>query len=203
VGFTGVGGGVVHGVVGDEDLSDRRLRPCNPDAGELLAGAQVERDQVDLARLGGTAAAIFTVAVVIGDDLATSSLDASVALGSIDTGNHDRDASVQAPYLLDVAQRPTLAFRSTSISALDDDGSYAIVGDVTIGDVTQALTPHVEFGGLESAPDGARHAGFEAAAELRRKDFGIGVDIPGAMLGDFVKIELDVQLIEPPSPDRS
>ena len=144
----------------------------------------------------------FSADVIVGSDLATSSLDASVALGSIDTGNHDRDASVQAPYLLDVAQRPTLTFRSTSISALDDEGSYAITGDVTIGDVTRPLTLHAEFGGAQLAVDGTRHAGFEAVADLSRKEFGIGVDIPGAVVGDVVKIELDVQLIEPQSPDR-
>jgi polyisoprenoid-binding protein YceI len=139
----------------------------------------------------------FSADVVVGPDLATSSLDATVALDSIDTGNHDRDASVQAPYLLDVAQRPTLTFRSTSISALDDEGSYAITGDVTMGAVTRPLTLHTEFGGAQPAGDGTRHAGFEAVADLRRSDFGIGVDVPGAMLGDVVKIELDVQLIEP------
>jgi polyisoprenoid-binding protein YceI len=139
----------------------------------------------------------FTVNVAVGEDLRSSTVDATVALDSIDTGNHDRDASVQAPYLLDVAQRPTLTFRSTSITALGDAGSHAIIGDVTIGDVIRPLTLHAEFGGLESAPGGTRHAGFEAVGELRRKDFGIGVDIPDAALGDVVKIELDVQLIEP------
>jgi polyisoprenoid-binding protein YceI len=145
----------------------------------------------------------FTAEVMVGSNLATSSLDASVALGSIDTGNHDRDASVQSPHLVDVARRPTLTFRSTSISALDDDGSYAITGDVTIGDVTRPVTLHAEFGGVGSAPDGVRHAGFEAVADLHRKEFGIGVDIPGAMVGDVVKIQLDVQLIEPQSPVES
>jgi polyisoprenoid-binding protein YceI len=145
----------------------------------------------------------FTADVVVGSDLATSSLDASVALGSIDTGNHSRDASVQAAHLVDVARRPTLTFRSTSISALDDDGSYAITGDVTIGDVTRPLTLLADFGGIESAPDGLRHAGFEAVAELHRKEFGIGVEFPAAMLGDVVKIQLDVQLVEPQPPDRS
>ena len=145
----------------------------------------------------------FSADVVVGTDLATSSVDASVTLDSIDTGNHDRDANVKAPYLLDVAQRPTLTFRSTSISALDDEGSYAITGDVTIGDVTRPVTLSAEFGGAQAAADGTRHAGFEAVAELRRKDFGIGIDMPGAMLGDVVKIELDVQLIEPQSPARS
>ncbi|MGH3475522.1 MAG: YceI family protein [Pseudonocardiaceae bacterium] len=45
--------------------------------------------------------------------------------------------------------------------------------------------------------DGTRHAGFEAAGEIRRKDFGLGFGALGAMLGDVVTIELDLEFIEP------
>jgi polyisoprenoid-binding protein YceI len=145
---------------------------------------------------------VFEADVVVGHDLAGSSLNASVALDSIDTGNRDRDANVLAPEILDVSRRPTLTFSSGSISALDDE-RYAIAGYVTIGDVTRPLTLQAEFGGIQTSVDGTRHAGFEAAGELRRKDFGIGANIPGAMLGDVVTIELDVQLIEPQPPDGS
>ena len=91
----------------------------------------------------------FSADVIVGTDLASSSVEASVALDSIDTGNHDRDANVQAAALLDVARRPTLTFRSTSISVLDDEGAYAITGDVTIGDVTRPVTLRVVFGGTQ------------------------------------------------------
>jgi polyisoprenoid-binding protein YceI len=142
----------------------------------------------------------FEADVVVGDDLDTSSLNASVALGSIDTGNGDRDAHVLSPDILDVSLRPTLTYRSESIRPLGDD-RYEVAGQVTIGDVSQPLTLQAELGGVEAYADGTRHAGFEAVGELRRKDFGIGTSIPGAMLGDVVKIELDVQLIEPqPAP---
>ena len=135
-------------------------------------------------------------------NLAGSSVGASVALDSIDTGNGDRDANVRGPDILDVVQRPTLTFRSASISALGGD-RYAIVGYVTIGDVTQPVTLQAEFGGIEPTMHGTRHAGFEASGELRRKDFGVGTNIPGALLADVVKIEVDVQLIEPEPPDAS
>lgn len=138
----------------------------------------------------------FEADVVVGDDLTNSSLNASVALGSIDTGNGDRDAHVLSSDILDVSLRPTLLFRSESITSLDDE-RYAIAGQATIGGVTQPLVLQAELGGIEAFADGTRHAGFEAVGELRRKDFGIGTNIPGAMLGDVVKIELDVQLIEP------
>jgi polyisoprenoid-binding protein YceI len=41
------------------------------------------------------------------------------------------------------------------------------------------------------------HAGFEATGEIRLKDFGLGFGALGAMLGDVVKIELDLQFVEP------
>ena len=67
--------------------------------------------------------------------------------------------------------------------------------------MTRPQRLHVDFGGIEQFPGGPRHAGFEATGELRRKDFGIDVALPpgiGAVaLGDVVKIELDVQLLEP------
>ena len=75
-------------------------------------------------------------------------------------------------------------------------------GDLTIGEVTRPVTLAVELGGVETFPGGGpRHAGFEATTEIRRSDFGIDIAMPpgvsGVMLGDVVKIELDLQLLEP------
>ena len=78
---------------------------------------------------------------------------------------------------------------------------WLLDGDLTIGDVTRPQRFELEFGGIEHFPGGARHAGFEATGELRRKEFGIDLAMPPGVsavaLGDVVKIELDIQLIEP------
>ena len=50
---------------------------------------------------------------------------------------------------------------------------------------------------MQDFPDGTRHAGFEATGELRRSDFGVAPAVPSAMLGDVIKIQLDLELIEP------
>jgi polyisoprenoid-binding protein YceI len=135
--------------------------------------------------------------LVVGASLAESSLTATVAVSSVDTGNPDRDAHVLAPDLLDVDRRPTLAFRSTSIIE-EADGGYRVDGDLTIGDVTRPLALQAEFGGLESFPvDGSTHAGFEAAGELRRSDFDISFGPLDAALGNVVKIAIDSQLVAP------
>ena len=138
----------------------------------------------------------FQADVVVGETAADTSVVATIDLASVDTGNADRDAHVQAPDIIDVATRPALTFRSTGLEPDGDD--WLLHGDVTIGDVTKPVTLHLELGGIEAHPmGGPRHAGFEARGELRRTDFGIAPGMPAAMLGDVVKIELDVQLLEP------
>lgn len=132
----------------------------------------------------------FTVDAVVGATLEDTSVNAEIDVASIDTGIADRDAHVLSADILDVAQRPTLSFRSTSVS-LD-----AIEGDLTLGDVTQPITLDVDFGGIAEFPaDGSVHAGFEARGQLHLRDFGIGT----FGMGDLVKLELDVQLVAPPT----
>jgi polyisoprenoid-binding protein YceI len=118
----------------------------------------------------------FDVDVVVGDTLADSSVTASIQIASIDTGNTDRDAHVLTSDIIDVATRPTMTFRSTSIT--EGGAGYLVDGDLTIGDVTRPFRLDVEFGGVEEFPGGPRHAGFEARGELRRKEFGIDVALP-------------------------
>ncbi|MEV0319465.1 YceI family protein [Streptomyces sp. NPDC050658] len=137
--------------------------------------------------------------LVVGESAETSSVTATIALASIDTGNADRDAHVRAPDLLDVERRPTMTFRSTRVSGEGED--WALEGELTIGDVTRPTTLDVEFGGLQAFPgDTRRHAGFEATGEIRRSDFGL--DFGTGLLGDVVKIQLDMQFLEPVSSEK-
>jgi len=133
--------------------------------------------------------------LVVGPTPAESSVTATVALASIDTGNQDRDAHLRSAELLDVERRPRMSFRSTSVRG--DGSAWTVAGELTVGDITRPLTLDVELGGVETFFDGTRHAGFEATGEVRRKDFDLGFGALGATLGDVVKIELDLQFIEP------
>jgi polyisoprenoid-binding protein YceI len=45
--------------------------------------------------------------------------------------------------------------------------------------------------------DQRRHAGFEAVGEIRRSEFGLAFGAGDKVLGDVVKIQLDVQFLEP------
>ena len=138
----------------------------------------------------------FETQVTIGETLADTSVTASIDLASVDTGNPDRDAHVRADDIIDVALRPTIEFRSTSITGAGED--WTLEGEATIGGITKPVTLAVELGGIEEFPGGGpRHAGFEATGELRRSDYGIAPGMPSAMLGDVIKIQLDLELLEP------
>ncbi len=136
-----------------------------------------------------------TAELVVGTSLEDSSVSATIATASIDSGNSDRDAHVRSAELLDVERRPTMSYRSRQVRHTGT--TWSVDGDLTIGDVTGPLTLTAELGGVEAFFDGSRHAGFEARGEIRRKDFGLAFGSLGAMLGDVVKIELDLEFIEP------
>lgn len=140
----------------------------------------------------------FDATVQVAEIIDGSGIEAVVHLDSVDTGNSDRDAHLRSADLLHVERRPTMTFRSTGIAGAGSD--WTLTGDLTIGDVTGPLELEVEFGGIEEFPGGARHAGFEARGELRRSDFGLDFALPpgtAKLLSDVVKIDIDVQFVEP------
>ncbi|MFF9452229.1 YceI family protein [Streptomyces flaveolus] len=140
-------------------------------------------------RFNGVEAGLF-VGETAGDVRVTATID----LASVDTGNAGRDAHVRSADLLDVEKRPTMTYRSTRVSGEGED--WVMEGELTIGEVTRPVTLAVEFGGLVDVPmDGSRHAGFEATGEIRRSEFGL--DFAPGLLGEVVKIQLDMQFVEP------
>lgn len=133
--------------------------------------------------------------LVIGSTIDDCSVTATVGLASIDSGNTDRDAHLLTGDILNVEARPTMSYRSTQVRG--EDSNWTVDGELTIGDITRPLTLDVTVGGVENFFDGTRHVGFEALGEISRKEFGLEFGPLGAMLGENVKIELDLEFVEP------
>ena len=138
--------------------------------------------------------------LVVGDDLATSSVSAEVEMGTVTTGNSDRDAHLTSSDFFNAETNPIMTFRSTAITGAGEE--YRMVGDLTINGITQQVELEVEFFGTSVFPmDQSTRAGFSATGTISRKDFGIDFNAPvGAdkvMISDKVALDLDVQLIAP------
>jgi polyisoprenoid-binding protein YceI len=138
--------------------------------------------------------------LVVGDDLASSSVTAEIQMASVKTGNPDRDAHLASSDFFNAETNPTMTFRSTSIAGEGEE--YTMVGDLTINGVTKQVELDVEFFGTSVNPgDQSTRAGFSATGTISRSDFGISFNAPvGAdkvMISDKVTLDLDVQLVAP------
>ncbi len=142
-------------------------------------------------RFGGVRGIILDQA----DEPARSSVDVEIDAASISTGDPQRDGHLQSPDFLDVAQYPTITFRSTHIEGTRDQ--FRLTGDLTIRDTTRPVTLDVEFGGTGKNPWGKEVAGFTATGQINRKDFGlnwnVALETGGFLVSDTVKISLEVQ----------
>ena len=183
-------------------------------AGSLIAQAQTSSWKIDPAHSG----ADFSIrhmgmtnvhgkftnvngSVTIDDkDFTKSSVDATVDVTTVDTGVAKRDAHLKSPDFFDVAKFPAMTFVSKKISGSGDE--YHVIGDLTLHGVTRSVDLTMEKPGKEQVGmDGKSiHRGFSATTTIHRQDFGLtwnGTLKSGDnMLGDDVKVELDVEIVK-------
>lgn len=127
------------------------------------------------------------------------SVCAEIAVGSVSTGNDERDAHLRAPAFFDVEQHPTATFTSTGVWP-DGGGGYVLEGDFTLKGITKPISLVLEFSGTNPGMGRGPVAGLVASVMLNRKDFGIDINMPletgGVVLGDKVTVTLDIEALK-------
>jgi len=126
-------------------------------------------------------------------DITKSTVNVTIDVTSIDTGVSGRDSDLKSANVFDAAQFPTATFVSTSVAK--NGSGLTVNGNLTLHGVTKPVTLDVQgptgpVPGMDHKP----HAGFSATTTITRSAFGIAPKYPAAMIGDDVKltIELDV-----------
>ncbi len=139
----------------------------------------------------------FEGSIVVGDDLLSSSAQATIDLSSVYTGTPQRDDHLRSSDFFDASTQPTMTFRSTRLSSNGE--SFVAVGDLTVKDVTREVELAVELLGVGTDAYGNERIGLEATGVISRKDFGIDFNIPleggKLLIGDAVTISLTVQAV--------
>lgn len=132
------------------------------------------------------------------DSPATSSVAVSIDTTSINTREPQRDAHLKSADFLDVEKFPTMNFQSKSVTP--HEGGATVIGDLTLHGVTRPITLDVEGSADEiKDPWGNQRIGLSATTKLSRKEFGLtwntALEAGGVMIGDEVKITVDVQAV--------
>lgn len=139
----------------------------------------------------------FEGAISIAEDPLQSSVTAEIDLSSINTRDEQRDGHLRSVDFFDVENNPKMTFVSTSVAP--SDGGYLVSGDLSVKGITRTVELALEFNGVHPDPWGGTRAGFSAETEISRKDFGIDFEIPmdsgGVVVGDKIKVVLEVEAV--------
>jgi polyisoprenoid-binding protein YceI len=128
-----------------------------------------------------------------------SSIEVTIDAASINTRDPQRDAHLKSADFLDVANHPSITFRSKQVAPAGKD-AYEITGNLTIHGVTRevklladGVTPEAKD------PWGGFRRGATATTTIQRKDFGLtwqmALEAGGFLVGEEVHITIDAELV--------
>lgn len=139
----------------------------------------------------------FQGAIVIPDDASQASIDVTIDIASVYTGEEARDNHLRSGDFFSADEFPHMTYKGTSVSKSGSE--YKVVGELSIHGVTKPVELDVEFNGVGPDPYGGTRAGFSAETEISRKDFGIDIDMPldggGVVVGDRIKVTLEIEAV--------
>jgi len=132
-------------------------------------------------------------------DVTKSKVEATIDATTISTREPKRDEHLRSADFFDVANHPTITFRSTKVEKAGE-GKLKVTGDLTMRGVTKPVTLDVTGPTAEiKDPWGNARRGVSASGKLNRKDFGIAwskLVEAGPVVGDEVSIEIEAELVK-------
>lgn len=139
-------------------------------------------------------------AETIDDNFTEAKINFSADVNSISTNNEQRDGHLKSGDFFDAESYPKISFEASNAVNLERDGTYDLVGDLTIKDVTKSVKLNIEFGGVTKDPYGNTKAGFTIAGKINRNDFGLtwnaALETGGVMVSEDVKVLGEIQLVK-------
>lgn len=131
-----------------------------------------------------------------------SSVQAEIQAASIDTRTEGRDEHLRSADFLDVANYPTITFKSKQVegASLNAGDEFTVTGDLTIHGTTREVTLDVEYEGKGKDPWGGERASFSANGKIDRRDFGLtwnqALETGGILVGNEIKISIEAQVVK-------
>ena len=130
------------------------------------------------------------------EDPTNASAEVDIVVESIDTRQAQRDAHLRSADFFDAIKWPTIRFVSKRVEG-DVNGEFALIGDLTIRDVTREIKLDVTNEGAVKDPWGNSRIGFSAKGKVDRRDFGLtynqALEAGGFVVGDEIRISIDAE----------
>jgi polyisoprenoid-binding protein YceI len=148
---------------------------------------------MSLSRVRGHFGNIGGTIVLNESDITKSTVNVTIDVNTVDTGVAGRDGDLKGPNFFDVAQFPTATFVSTTV--VKNGNGLTVSGNLTLHGVTKPVVLDVEgptgpVPGMDKKP----HSGFSATTTISRTAFGIATKFPAAVVGDEVKLTIDLDV---------
>jgi len=155
------------------------------------ANAQFFVKHLGISTVQGEFTKVNGTVTVDNSDITKSTIDVTIPADSIYTRVTMRDNDLKSQHFLDVAEYPTITFKSTSVTKTGDD-TYDVAGNLTIRGVTKPVTLKVSDLSKPIQAMGGWREGASATLTINRQDFGVAAD-PG-MVGNEVRILIDIEM---------
>jgi polyisoprenoid-binding protein YceI len=143
-------------------------------------------------RFGGVAATL----VYNEADVTKSTVTANIDVSTVDTGEAPRDTHIKTDAFLDITKFPYANFTSTNVAR--NGKKLTVSGNFTLHGVTKPVVLDVEgpSAPIENGMDHKLHSGFTATTTISRTAYGIGTAFPSALVGDEVKLTIELEIIK-------
>jgi polyisoprenoid-binding protein YceI len=135
--------------------------------------------------------------VDIATDPEDSTVQVSIDMTSVDSGDAARDEHLRSVDLFDVGQFPVATFQGKAVGWSGHSGKLA--GELMIKGVTCQVELDVAYLGAVTDPWGGERAAFSARATVNREDWGISWNMPlaggGLLVGREIQLELELETV--------
>ena len=138
-----------------------------------------------------------------GKDVRSIKTDVSIDVNGINTQNDGRDKHLRSDDFFDVANHPTITFKSKRVEP-GADGKFKLIGDLTIRGTTKEVALDVDGPSpVVKTQRGGLATGASATTKVKRLEYGLKYNSmveAGPVVSDEVTITIDLEVNRPTPP---
>lgn len=137
----------------------------------------------------------FDISATAKDSFSDPAFTVDIKSTSIDTDNDRRDSDLRSDHFFDVANYPSISFKTNSVEKTGDK-TFKLTGDLTMHGATKPVSLDGKLIGIITDQRSQKlKAGLKLTGVLNRKDFNVGANSM-APVGDDVTLNINLEMAQ-------